>query len=170
KWESSPDSSGLLKTTASNKLRYLMLGWSEERWRYSRLDREDEDRLTDHHQSDGFFPLWQHKFYDSPVKDEQTESFEVLGALYDSLHERRVKEDVSNDYLRRRVLWRLYHYEKLNGDVSVDIFPGITVDTYKNGYHKSSFLWRVFRYEKDPDDGSRKLDLLFIPLLRVGGK
>jgi hypothetical protein len=86
--------------------------------------------------------------------------------LYDHKHEKNpaTKDEPTTDYVRRRILWRLWHYERLNGDVSIDIFPAITYDTKTNGFHKVSFLWRLFRYEKGPK--GKKLDLLFIPLIR----
>ena len=70
-----------------------------------------------------------------------------------------------HDYVKRAVLWRLFHYEELDGDSTMDVFPFITRDTKKNGYTKTSFLWRFFRYESDPDAGT-SVDFLFIPLWR----
>lgn len=64
-----------------------------------------------------------------------------------------------------RVLWKLWDWEEENGDVSLDVFPGFTYDTKKNGYHKTSFLWRFFRCESDPKKG-KKVDLFFIPVWR----
>ena len=76
-----------------------------------------------------------------------------------------VRPVATNDYTRSRVLWRLWHYERLNGNVSVDVFPSFTYDRKTDGFKKVSFLWRGFRYERAPD-GSRKLDVLFVPLKR----
>ena len=56
-------------------------------------------------------------------------------------------------------------WEKKNGDVSLDVFPGFTYDSKKDGYVKASFFWRLFRYESDPKRGTN-LDLLFMPLCR----
>ena len=64
-----------------------------------------------------------------------------------------------------RVLWKLWDWEEENGDVALDVFPGFTYDTKKNGYRKTSFLWRLFRCENDPKKG-RKVDLFFIPVWR----
>ena len=77
-------------------------------------------------------------------------------------------DGAGRDYTRKRLLWRLWHYEKLNGDVSVDAFPAVTYDSRKDGFRKVSFLWRVFRYERGAE--SRKLDILFLPppVLRGG--
>jgi len=89
----------------------------------------------------------------------------LLLLLYDYKRTiRQQKEEESSDYTRARILWRLWHYERANGDVSVDVFPGITYDRKKNGFKKFSFLWRLIRYEKGPD--GKKVDLLFLPLVR----
>lgn len=64
----------------------------------------------------------------------------------------------------KRVLWWLWNYQRDNDMVSVDVFPGITYDAGADGFRKWSFLWRAFRYEKGP--GGKKLDLLYIPLMR----
>jgi hypothetical protein len=53
------------------------------------------------------------------------------------------------------------HYERVNDESSLDIFPGITYDRLEEGT-TFSFLWRVFRYEREAD-GDRKLHILFIP-------
>ena len=59
--------------------------------------------------------------------------------------------------------WRVWHYERLNGDVSVDMIPAITYDRKQDGFKKISFLWRFFRYERSTA-GAKKLDLCFIPV------
>jgi hypothetical protein len=122
--------------------------------------------------SSWFFPLWSQSrtrgvMFDLPsgekALDAEQETFRALLFLYDWRHESVPEE--SHDYTRRRVLWRLYHYERLNGDESTDIFPAITYDRRKDGYSKFSFLWRFFRYERDPGKGT-SLDILFLPLRR----
>jgi hypothetical protein len=116
------------------------------------------------------FPLWSHGYNRTVTfagtrrtTDEATENRSVLLFLYDSELEHRPAEN--HEYVRRRVLWHLWHYERLNGDVSMDLFPAITWDRRKDGFSKTSFLWRLFRYEKNPATGT-KLDILFIPLMR----
>ena len=64
---------------------------------------------------------------------------------------------------RKQVLWRLWNWEEENGTVSLDVFPGFTYDSRKDGYTKASFFWRLFRYECDPANGT-SVDLLFIPV------
>ena len=122
--------------------------------------------------SDWLFPLWSHErkrgvMFDLPSGekslDAELETFSALLFLYDWRHESVPEEN--HDYSRRRVLWRLYHYERLNGDESTDVFPAITYDRRKDGYRKFSFLWRLFRYERDPEKGT-SLDVLFLPLRR----
>ena len=125
--------------------------------------------------ADWFWPLWGHEtrrgvmFEIGPGAggekslDASLETFDVLGFLYDWKRESIPEEN--HEYVRRRVLWRLYHYEKLDGDESTDIFPAITYDRRKDGYRKFSFLWRLFRYEDDPGKGT-SLDILFLPICR----
>lgn len=60
------------------------------------------------------------------------------------------------------LLWRLWHKETKDGNVTVDCFPGITYDSHPDGYEKTSFLWRCYRNETIPGKG-RNLDVLFIP-------
>ena len=119
-----------------------------------------------------FFPLWDDEcrrgvMFDiaSGEKrlDATLETFSALWFLYDWRRESIPEE--SHDYVRRRVLWRLYHYERLDGDESTDIFPAITWDRRKDGYRKASFLWRLFRWERDPEKGT-SLDILFLPIRR----
>jgi len=80
-------------------------------------------------------------------------------------HEHRADKVKGTSYASHRVLWRLWDWEEENGDVSLDVFPGFTYDSKKNGYRKTSLLWRLFRYENDPEEG-KKVDLLFIPVWR----
>ena len=101
------------------------------------------------------------------LSEGSLEEFSLLWFLYDYRHE-SAPED-GHEYTRRRVLWRLYHDETLDGDRSVDVFPGIGIDSRKDGYRKYSFLWRLFRYERDPAKGT-SLDILFIPFRRPHAK
>ena len=94
--------------------------------------------------------------------DEMTESSLFL-FLYN--HERKLNRISTDEYERYSVLWRFWHWEDENGNVSLDVFPGFTYDSKTNGYSKTSFLWRFFRYENDPEKG-KKVDVLFIPTWR----
>ena len=123
-------------------------------------------------ESSWFFPLWDAETTRGAVFDPATgarvsegslEEFSLLWFLYDSRREHA--SDDGHEYARRRVLWRLYHDETLDGDRSIDVFPGIGIDSRKDGYRKYSFLWRLFRYERDPAKGT-SLDILFLPLRR----
>lgn len=122
--------------------------------------------------SEGLFPLWSsgstvEARLDGTRQDEHSDAALLL-ALYDTKHEFKPGADAVKplEYTRRRILWRVWHYEKRNGEVSVDIFPSITYDTHPDGFRKASFLWRLYRYEKHPDGGV-DLDLLFVPLRRA---
>ena len=121
--------------------------------------------------SDSFFPLWSSESHletrlDGTRIRESSESALLL-ALYDTKKAITPKTETSQplDYVRRRILWRLWHYEKRNGDLSVDIFPSITYDTHADGFSKTSFLWRFYRYERHPN-GTIDIDFLFLPLKR----
>ena len=119
--------------------------------------------------SHGFFPLWNYASQSTPAEGISRLDTSVLLWLYDYKHEAGslpgTRPVTTNDYTRSRVLWRLWHYERLNGDVSVDVFPSFTYDRKTDGFKKILFLWRGFRCERDPS-GNRKLDVLFIPLRR----
>ncbi|VGO19857.1 hypothetical protein [Pontiella sulfatireligans] len=145
--------------------RYLLLASSREDRSYDAAKPGGQEELIRHETRGGVFPLWKHTLKEDFKLGSSEETSSYLGFLFDARHEKQTGEEESA-YVRRRVLWRLYHHENLNGDASTDVFPAITVDSYKNGYYKCSVFWRLFRYEKDPENGTKKLDLLFIPLRR----
>jgi hypothetical protein len=121
----------------------------------------------------GLFPLWSResrletRLDGSPLCETSESS--LLLALYDAKREQRPQTESAPplDYVRRRILWRLWHYERRNGDVSVDMFPSMTYDTRTDGFSKASFLWRFYRYERHPGNVGADLDLLFLPLKRA---
>src|SRR5262249_12429966 len=118
----------------------------------------------------GAFPFWTHGVETTPAEGKETVTGSLLLLLYDYKHEVEpappsAAGGATNDYTRARVLWRLWHYERLNGNVSVDVFPTFTYDHKTDGFSKTSFLWRLFRYEHAARGGT-KLDVLFIPLRR----
>jgi len=125
---------------------------------YEKGSRTDETRRMIE-KGNGFFPLWSY----SSTKNMETGRIDSSGGLlfwlFDSKYEKYPERD--HEYARKRILWRVYHYEKLNGDVSVDMFPFITYDKKKDGKKHFSFMWRVFSYQKK-DDGL-KVHVLFIP-------
>jgi hypothetical protein len=154
-------------TVKSKRLHYLLsLGRVREDWAYDAGSATDDAPLISYRKQQTLFPFWTSNTRDDPVSGEYLKTSSLLGILYDTRHEKETLETKDHDYVRKRILWRLYHYEKLNGDVSKDIFPAITVDSYKNGYYKFSVFWRLFRYEKDPESQRTRLDLLFLPLKR----
>jgi hypothetical protein len=115
----------------------------------------------------GFFPLWRYSRKEWVDQARRTVDGSVLLLLYDyksRMTPARDAEAVSDDYTRARVLWRVWHYERSNGNVSVDMFPAITYDRKQDGFRKVSFLWRFFRYESGPK--GTKADLLFVPIVR----
>jgi hypothetical protein len=97
------------------------------------------------------------------------ETYGTLFLLYDYTHRIRpasASGQPASEYVRKRILWKFYDYERTDEKVTIDVFPAITYDQTRDGLRKWAFLWRAFRYETGPD--GRKLDLLFIPLLRTG--
>lgn len=116
------------------------------------------------------FPLWNYRSDRGVTSDWQRASGSLLLCLYDYKRERgRVAPDVADhDYTRRRLLFRLYHHERLNGATSIDIFPAMTYDRDEAaGKRQFSLLWRLFRYERTPE--RRAVDLLFVPVWRSRG-
>jgi hypothetical protein len=147
---------------ANTHWNYLLLGRHFDNRFYEKNAEGEAGELKRRRKTKSFYPLYSDREMEDIEAGKSERDTALLLALYDT---RREKQE-DHDYLRRRILWRLWHYEKLNGDASTDIFPGITLDSYTNGYRKYSVLWRLFRYEKDPESGRKELDLLFIPLKR----
>ena len=123
------------------------------------------EKLIAQNKTTGFFPLWKNETQFDLTQKTQTQKSTWLLFLYDTLHEKNTGDD-PHEYIRRRFLWRIVHYEKSDGNSTTDIFPAITIDSRKNGYYKCSFLWHLFRYETNPETNKTKLDILFIPLRR----
>jgi hypothetical protein len=114
----------------------------------------------------GFFPFWSYTHLNTPAGgDERFGS--LLMFLYD--HQTTIKPAHAagsgpQAYVRRRVLWRFWNYERKDELVSVDLFPAMTYDRGADGYRRWAFLWRAFRYETGPE--GKNMDLLFIPVMR----
>ncbi len=119
-----------------------------------------------------FFPLWNYERYEDLEEDRLHKDFSLLWYLYDYRLRRSLptQEDPERpeEYVRSRLLWRLLHYERVDADKTLDVFPGITWDRKADGYRQFSFMWRLFRIERT-EDGGRNLDFLFIPLMRENG-
>ena len=122
--------------------------------------------------TEGFVPFWLRWSTRETRLDGTLLSSTVYSRLLLILYDNKETVTVSTntaaqaDYQRQRVLWKVWHYERRNGDTSIDIFPFITRDTHADGLRKTTFLWRLFRYQKDPD-GKTSLDLFFLPLVRT---
>jgi hypothetical protein len=152
----------------------LLLRWSGTTDTTSRSQKNPPQPENDYKMTfteSGLFPLWsaesrtKTRLDGSPLS--RTDEKAILGALYDTKRNTVMAQanTPALDYIRRRVLWRVWHYERRNSDVSVDLFPFITHDTHADGFRKTSFLWRFYRYEKSPE-GKTALDLFFLPLIR----
>ncbi len=118
-----------------------------------------------YHRQSRLFPLWSWNARTEPARGTERREGTLLLALAD--YQRVTREGTSPlDYTRARVLWRLWHYERDHDEISLDVFPAITVDRNANGDRKVSFLWRAFRYQTEGD--RREIDLLFLPVWRAG--
>lgn len=99
--------------------------------------------------------------------ESEVSTFSLGWFLFD--HRRERDSASGRDYLRDRLLWRFWHYERLNGSSSLDFFPGFSWDSRRDGSCRVAFLWRLFRYERK---AGRKadVDFLFIPVWRGGAE
>ena len=117
----------------------------------------------------GLFPLWSYSQRTWRKTGHEDRDFRVLGWLYDYRfrggRHPKDKPEEKQDYTRARILWRAMHYERVNDDRSLDLFPFITWDRRADGTRQFTFLWRLYRSRRAPD-GGRKLDILFLPILR----
>lgn len=145
--------------------------WRHDTREYSFTNWDAKKRSFETHYEDvdstGAFPFF-HRTRTSDDLGHRLETSSLLLRLFDRRHE--IAPDANrptgvNDYYRSRVLWHAWHYEKLNGDVSADLFPGLAWDRKTDGSRQFSFLWRFYRYARD-GAGRRKLDILFIPIIR----
>jgi len=155
--------------------RQLLFRWSEEdrtTCRTSPPGSSPYENYVTRSADSGVFPLWRKESKVTTALDgsllSQTDESSVLLALYDTRHNTAAAtgDKPALDDLRRRILWRVWHYERRSGNVSADLFPFITYDAHTDGFSKTSFLWRLFRYERHPE-GAVDLDLLFLPLRRA---
>jgi len=106
-----------------------------------------------------------------PPTDVHTATdFSLILWLYDYRKRHIEKEKApSEEYVRSRILWKIMHYEKIDGDAALDVFPTITWDSKADGSRQFSFLWRFFRCGR-PAQGGTDLDVLFLPVLRAKEK
>jgi len=147
----------------------LLARWSDtvSVWRKGRRRKGDEGPVSVQSRRSkkrGVFPLFSYSRSEMPEMETTNVGASALLLLWDYKRNVKRKEDKLDDYTRARLLWRVYHYERVNGDVAVDVFPFMTYDSKTDGFRKYSFMWRFFRYERDED--GRKLDLFFLPLAR----
>ena len=98
------------------------------------------------------------------ISDEESGELGVLCNLL--WHSKYEKVAGGRSHSKKSILWRFWHYENTDGNVSVDSFPFFTYDSKTDGYSKTSLLWRLFRNEYDPKSDRRSVDFLFIPVWR----
>ena len=128
-------------------------------------------RVSMHHKLGNFFVFRhegsRHVEFDMTSRERVSDTEKGWSSLFVILYYHTYMADrmKGTSHSSHSVLWKLWDWEEENGDVSLDVFPGFTYDSKKDGYSKVSLLWRLFRYENDPKEG-RKIDLLFIPVWR----
>ena len=145
----------------------LPICWYENK-SYVNRDR-DGKYARRYEKNNGAFPLWRYSKTSEKDGARVDASGNLLLFLYDYKHtvDPAEKQPGKTDsYTRHRVLFRVWHYERLNDDVSVDVFPAIGYDKRADGSWQFSFLWRLFRWGHQTGRGT-DLDLLFIPLSRA---
>ncbi|MDK2971448.1 MAG: hypothetical protein PWP23_1203 [Candidatus Sumerlaeota bacterium] len=139
------------------KQRYLLgLGGVSDKLELSgKLDAEGELTETDTHRtkSSWLFPVW----YQRDIVGGRHRAC-VLGRLYDEVSEPHVD---GGTYHRQRVLWRVYHRERLEDHTSIDVFPFLAFDTAPD-LRKYSFAGGLAEYSRK--DGKRRIKLLWIPI------
>jgi hypothetical protein len=154
--------------SVDDNARYGLLAWRKRTKR--RVPGPDGTLETDRTQtSNGLFPLWMSWSTTDRVARTVRQRRRFLVALWDSLREAGPDPDdpkTRHDYTRKRLLWRVWHYEKVDGDVAVDLFPFTTWDRRRSGYRRFSFGGPLLRWEKHPDRGTG-FRLLFIPFSRL---
>lgn len=122
----------------------------------------------------GFWPLmsWEwtkSEFRDGPHKVAETRSkFHLLWFLYRFDRERRWDKPTKKYQARiqARILWKLFHYRRVDRKVSTDIFPFFTYNRDGVKTKQFSFLWRFFKYERV--GYRKKLYLLFFRVAKWG--
>jgi hypothetical protein len=114
-----------------------------------------------------FVPLWAHTETGVLGKAPDVAETSVLLGAWSSRKEKVTApgSDQATLQCRKRLLWWLWRYDRTGQDMAMDIFPGISVDRKGNGFKKTAFFYRLYRNEVSPD-GKRKMDILFVPILR----
>ncbi|MFC1806278.1 hypothetical protein ACFL09_04775, partial [Planctomycetota bacterium] len=155
-----------------------LLHWKRSERVETPMGRSNPIATTKRERSWGLFPLCRYEWSSTEHADKlerkpsrRKGDFHLLGWLYDWQRRdgrERWDDQQYHEYVRSRILWRVMHYERLDGDRSLDAFPFITWDRKEDGSRHVSFFWRLFRNERGAD-GGRKLDVLFVPLVRREG-
>ena len=126
-----------------------------------------------HSRKAGTFLLWgeetDHRIdFDLASGERRRESEKtVTGSLLFLYYGRRTRDLVTQrSTASHRVLWKLWDWERVDDDVSLDVFPFFAYETKASGYSSTSFCWRLFRNEYDPKTDRRSVDFLFVPVWR----
>ena len=153
------DSSWLLSGLSTGDRR---IGWSADDEAVTAKDESDFGNIFAYKRECCRSVKFDVKTREKLSDEEKAESGVFCNFLWHSKHE----ASKGHEYDMKSILWRFWHYENLNGDVSVDSFPFFTYDSKTDGYSKTSLMWRLFRNEYDPKTKRRSVDILFVPVWR----
>lgn len=132
---------------------------------WDRATRQSKRTGMVYHAANRFFPLWSYDRTTNTKTERLEKDFSLLFFLQDYAKKKDLADAPKTDFVRTRVLWRLFRYQRDHDDVTVDVFPAITYDRTGDSMRKASFLWRGFRYERK--EGQKAVDLLFLPVWRT---
>lgn len=114
-----------------------------------------------------FLPFWS-RFREGNLGQppDATENWAMLGLWWSRFeHTTAPGASQASTQVSCRLLGWLWRYDRQDNDVTIDIFPGISMDRKGNGYRRTSVFYRLYRNEVSPE-GKRKMDLLFLPIVR----
>ena len=119
----------------------------------------DSWRLTSQRRRDARLRLlWILSLFEYDFREDERKDVELLWRLYDSTFRAQPN---GKTYTRQRVLWRLFHREKLGERVSVDIFPFIAYDRSEELF-SWSFMGGLLGYQTK--QGRRTFKFLYLPI------
>lgn len=151
-------------TVASDEFAYTNSNTSAMCWLYG----SSHDQRASHAESASYLhPFW----FQKTTTQATGESFNKKAALLGLFHSKReVTRDAAapggfNDYTRKSFMGFAWVSKNLNGDVSVDCFPGVSYDKNKDGFTQTAWLRRTVRWQRAAD-GKRRLDILGIPVIK----
>lgn len=148
-----------------NRKTYVFPTFWKRTLAYTEVGSNSRKRILD--TKNMFVPFWAHTETGVLGKAPDVAETSVLLGAWNSRKEKVAApgSDQTVTQCRKRLLWWLWRYDRNGADMAMDIFPGISIDRKGDGFKKTAFFYRLYRNEVTPD-GKRKMDILFIPILR----